>query len=215
MLSVGFTLTMVLAAANWIDAAEPIIVFQSNRDGDDELFLAMDDGTLKQLTKNKTDDQQPAWSPDGNQIVWLHQIADPGADMDVMVMDVDGNNEVNLTPDFATSMATQPIFSGDGTQIAFSARGPIPNGINNNVVIFDFTKGGPKRPRAYNLTVWGGQGFFPDLDIQDRFQVWSPDSTRIAWQTRRAGNFDIWVTDVTNDQDVQKKCKRTLLRART
>ena len=67
-----FTLTMVLAAANWIDAAEPIIVFQSNRDGDDELFLAMDDGTVKQFTKNRTDDQQPAWSPDGNQIVWLH-----------------------------------------------------------------------------------------------------------------------------------------------
>ena len=203
-----FTLTMVLAAANWIDAAEPIIVFQSNRDGDDELFLAMDDGTVKQFTKNRTDDQQPAWSPDGNQIVWLHQIAAGASDMDVMVMDVNRTNEVNLTPEFGTDMATQPVFSPDGTQVAFSSRGGIPNGVNNNLVVFEFSKG--RKPEIYNLTVWGAQGRFPDLDIQDRFQVWSPDSTRIAWMTRRAGNFDIWVTDVVNDIDKQKDAQKNL-----
>ena len=203
-----FTFTMVLAAASWIDAAEPIIVFQSNRDGDDELFLAMDDGTVKQFTKNRTDDQQPAWSPDGNQIVWLHQIAAGASDMDVMVMDVDRKNEVNFTQEFGTEMATQPVFSPDGTAIAFSARGGIPNGVNNNLIIFEISKG--RKPESYNLTVWGAQGRFPDLDIQDRFQVWSPDGTRIAWMTRRAGNFDIWVTDVVNDVDKQKAVQKNL-----
>ena len=204
-----FTLIMVLAGSNCIEAAEPIIVFQSNRDGDDELFLAMDDGTVKQLTKNKTNDQQPAWSPDGNQIVWLHQIAAGGSDMDLMVMDVDGKNEANLTLEFGTEMATQPVFSPDGTQIAFSARGGIPNGVNNNLMIFNLSKG-RRKPEGYNLTVWGAQGRFPDLDIQDRFQVWSPDGTRVAWMTRREGNFDIWVTDVVNDAGKQKVAQKNL-----
>ena len=84
-------------------------------------------------------------------------------------MDVDRKNEVNLTPDFGTEMATQPVFSPDGTQVAFSSRGGIPNGVNNNLVIFEFSKG--RKPEIYNLTVWGVQGRFPDLDIQDRFQV--------------------------------------------
>ena len=56
------------------------------------------------------------------------QIAAGASDMDVMVMDVDRKNEVNFTPEFGTEMATQPAFSPDGTQIAFSSRGGIPNG---------------------------------------------------------------------------------------
>ena len=40
--------------------------------------------------------------------------------------------------------------------------------------------------------------------------MWSPDGTRIAWMTRRAGNFDIWVTDVVNDIDKQKDVQKNL-----
>ena len=40
--------------------------------------------------------------------------------------------------------------------------------------------------------------------------MWSPDGTRIAWWTRRAGNVDIWVTDVINDQNEQEKIQKNL-----
>jgi Tol biopolymer transport system component len=206
-----FALIMALAAANWIDAAEPIIVFQSNRDGDDEIFTAMDDGTIKQLTRNKAQDIEPAWSPDGNQIVWFTQRQDLGAEtFNMMIMDADGKNEANLTPDINISLTSQPTFSPDGTLIAFSSRGALPNGINNNVAIIKFAEGVKRQEwELYNLTVWGAQLADP-LNVQDRFQVWSPDGTQIAWQTRRAGNFDIWVTDVVNDIDKQKDVQKNL-----
>ena len=202
-----FALTLVLAPANWTEAAEPILVFQSSRDGDPELFAAMDDGTVKNLTKNKGIDKDAAWSPDGTQIVWLTQGPAAG-DFDVTIMDADGGNEVNLTPDFATDLASQPTFSPDGTKIAFSARGPIPNGNLNNVVIIDLeARGGPE---AWNLSVWGAGGVAVGTDIQDRFAVWSPDSTRIAWWTRRLGNYDIFVTDVINNPKEQEKIQKNL-----
>ncbi|MBI1926290.1 PD40 domain-containing protein [Candidatus Poribacteria bacterium] len=204
-----FALTMALATANGAEAAEPIIVFTSNRDGDEEIFVAMADGTVEQLTQNQVDDKEPSWSPDGNQIVWFSQVEAGSGDFDVMMMDVDGKNPVNLTLDFGTDMATQPNFSPDGTKIAFSARGAIPDGMNNNVVIIDFARETKKgKPLLYNLTVWGVAPGINPLDVQDRFQVWSPDSTQIAWMTRREGNFDIYVTAITGEPEAKKKADR-------
>ena len=210
---ISFVLAITLAAGNWIQAAEPIIVFQSNRDGDDEIYTAMDDGTVKQLTRNKVDDIEPAWSPDGNQIVWfIKDEAVGGEAFNMIIMDADGGNKVNMTPNIGLSLTSQPTFSSDGSLIAFSSRGALPNGVNNNVAIIKFAEGAKRQKwELYNLSVWGAQGHFPDLDIQDRFQVWSPDGSLIAWQTRREGNFDIWVTDVINDEpDKQKKAQKNL-----
>ena len=194
-----FTLTMVLAAANWIDAAEPIIVFQSNRDGDNEIFTAMDDGTVKQLTRNKADDREASWSPDGSQIIWLTEEVKPVGVY--MIMDADGKNQVNITPNIdgmSTDMSTQPNFSPDYTKIAFTGRGGIPNGKNLNILIIEFKKGKKKLPIS-NLTTWGVEEGVDFLLVQDRGQVWSPDGTRMAWDTRRLGNLDIYVMDVDDN----------------
>ena len=202
-----FAFILVLASSNWTSAAEPILIFQSSRDGDPEIFAAMDDGTVQNLTKNKGIDKDASWSPDGTQIVWLTQGPAAG-DFDVTIMDADGGNKTNLTPDFATDLASQPTFSPDGTKVSFSARGPIPDGVLNNVVIIDLeARGGGK---AWNLSGWGAKNVVPGTDVQDRFAVWSPDSTRIAWWTRRAGNYDIWVTDVVNDPKKQEEIQKNL-----
>ena len=200
-----FALTLVLASASWTSAAEPILIFQSSRDGDPEIFAAMDDGTVQQLTKNQGIDKDAAWSPDGTKIVWLTQGPAAG-DFDVTIMDADGKNEVNLTPDFATDLASQPTFSPDGTKVSFSARGPIPDGVRNDVVIIELEK----KLDAWNLTGWGAKNVMPNTDVQDRFAVWAPDSTRIAWWSRREGNYDIWVTDVIDDPKQQEKIQKNL-----
>ena len=171
-----FALTLVLVPANKTPAAEAILVFQSSRDGDPEIFAALDDGTVQNLTNNKGIDKDAAWSPDGMQIVWLTQGPAAG-DFDVTIMDADGGNKTNLTPDFATDLASQPTFSPDGTKVAFSARGPIPDGVLNNVVIIELEN----KLKAWNLSGWGAKDVVPGTNVQDRFAVWSPDSTRIAW----------------------------------
>ena len=200
-----FALTLVLVPANKTPAAEPILIFQSSRDGDPEIFAAMDDGTVQNLTNNKGIDKDAAWSPDGMQIVWLTQGPAAG-DFDVTIMDADGGNKTNLTPDFATDLASQPTFSPDGTKVSFSARGPIPNGVLNNVVIIELEN----KLKAWNLSGWGAVDVVPGTNVQDRFAVWSPDSTRIAWWSRRVGNYDIWVTDVLDDPKQQAKIQKNL-----
>jgi TolB protein len=48
------------------------IAFESDRDGDGEIFVMASDGTrLRQLTHNKTPDGMPAWSADGKSILFL------------------------------------------------------------------------------------------------------------------------------------------------
>ena len=200
-----FALTLVLVPANKTPAAEPILVFQSSRDGDPEIFAALDDGTVQNLTNNKGIDKDAAWSPDGMQIVWLTQGPAAG-DFDVTIMDADGGNKTNLTPDFATDLASQPTFSPDGTKVSFSARGAIPDGVLNNVVIIELEN----KLKAWNLSGWGAKDVVPGTNVQDRFAVWSPDSTRIAWWSRRVGNYDIWVTDVLDDPKQQAKIQKNL-----
>ena len=59
----------------------------------------------------------PKWSPDG---AWLAFVADRGGNLDLFVMDADGNNEVQLTQDEAFD--TFPIWSPDGDTILLMSR---------------------------------------------------------------------------------------------
>lgn len=93
------------------------IVFQSNRDGDFEIYSINVDGTdLRQLTNNNVDDKFPAVSPDGSRIayqVWTGQ----GERWEIYVMDIDGRNQTRLTNTGGWNRL--PTWSPDGRQIAF------------------------------------------------------------------------------------------------
>jgi TolB protein len=66
------------------------IAFNSDRDGDDEVFVMDADGTnVRQLTANDDWDSDPAWSPDGKQIAFE---SDRYGDSEIFVMDADGTN---------------------------------------------------------------------------------------------------------------------------
>jgi Tol biopolymer transport system component len=63
------------------------IVFQSNFDGDNEIYL-LTENNLIPLTDNDWDDGYPVWSPDGTQIAFH---ANPGGNYDIFVMNDDGS----------------------------------------------------------------------------------------------------------------------------
>ena len=60
------------------------------------------------------------------------------------------------------------------------------------------------------MTGWGAVGVAPNTNVQVRFAVWSPDSMRIAWWTRRERNYDVFMTDVVNDPKQQEKIQKNL-----
>jgi Tol biopolymer transport system component len=92
------------------------IVFQSNLDGDNEIYLLSNDG-LKKLTDNNWDDTYPRWSPDGKRIVFS---ANPQGKYNLFVMNENGENITQLTNSPEDDM--DPAWAPDGRSIVFAKR---------------------------------------------------------------------------------------------
>ena len=162
----GITRTLILAACLWL-VTSPLwgkIVFDSNRDGNWEIYTMNSDGTNQtRLTFNEVIDGCPAWSPNGRQIVFhTHRHGDAS---DIYVMNADGNNQRRLThiPNLINEM---PNWSPDGQQIAFQR---YKNGDQNhiyNIFVMDADGGNVKQ-----LTNFWGAG-----DPR-----WSPDGQWILF----------------------------------
>jgi len=106
------------------------IVFQSNRDGNSEIYVINDDGSgARRLTYHPTHDSNPRWSPDGKQITFTRQVPGeiikvPGEQVqtytyDVFLMNADGSNQRNLTDN--PSINGMGSWSPDGRHIAFTS----------------------------------------------------------------------------------------------
>jgi TolB protein len=98
---------------------ESLLVFESGRDGDPEIYtINADTGKeLTQLTKNEKLDEWPCISQDGSMIVWSHGIE---GNKDLWVMTADGSNKRRLTQNIAIGDAF-PSFSPDGSRVAFTS----------------------------------------------------------------------------------------------
>ena len=96
--------------------SQPQIVFQSNRDGDYEIYIMNSDGSQQRpLTNNSADDNYPVVSLDGTQVLF-ESIRD--GNWEVYVMNIDGSQQRRLT-DATGSRDRLPTWSPDGQQIAF------------------------------------------------------------------------------------------------
>ncbi len=97
------------------------IVFYSDRDGDNEIYrMKLDDRSVEQLTKNNSHDYDPAYSPDGTMIAYKSTAFDQKGD--IFIMDADGSNPRNLTPDRSDTEEWDPTFTLDGKKIIFVIR---------------------------------------------------------------------------------------------
>jgi TolB protein len=145
------------------------IAFQTNRDGDWEIYSMNPDGTGQtRLTNNAAADFEPAWSADGTKIAFF---GTRDGNAQIYLMNADGSGQTNLSNNAAADF--NPAWSPDGTQIAFSSTR------NGCCEIFVMNANGTGQTRLTNS----------GLDLEP---AWSPDGTKIAFH-RGACPSDIWV----------------------
>jgi Tol biopolymer transport system component len=97
------------------------IAFETNRDGNLEIYSMNPDGTGRvNLTNDLAEDTDPVWSPDGTRIAFVK--ASEGH-RNIYVMNADGSGQTNLTPGPVTTglgnEGTHPTWSPDGSRIAY------------------------------------------------------------------------------------------------
>ncbi len=96
------------------------LAFNTERDGNSEIYLMHSDGTGPvNLTNHPAFDANPAWSPDGSRIAFTTQ---RDGNLEIYVMNANGTNQVRLTNNNVVD--GHPSWSPDGKRIAFLSQRP-------------------------------------------------------------------------------------------
>ncbi|HKG10196.1 MAG TPA: Ig-like domain-containing protein [Gaiellaceae bacterium] len=161
--------TTTVGNAVTIDNTSPSrIVFESDRNGNADIYAMNPDGTeITRLTTSASVDTRPSLSPDGSRIAW-----ESGGQ--IWLMNSNGSNKQVLTS-LGTNRA--PAFSPDGTKIAFESDRP----------------GGSYDIWVMNADGTGQANLTNEPLGDDVSATWSPDGTRLAFDSSRTGDREIWV----------------------
>lgn len=169
------------------------IVYVSDEDGDDEIFVMTRTGTLRtKITNNTNADSYPKLSPDGSKILFA---SDRSGNNDIYVMNVDGTGVTQLTT--SPSGDREPSWSPDGTKFVFaSAR-------DGSYEIYTANASGVESG-VLQITNGGAD------TSANSYPTWSPDGTKLAYHSNRLaiGNYECFIknsdgtgteTNITNN----------------
>lgn len=155
-----------------------MIAFDSDRDGNREIYIMGPDGSDPvNLSNNPADDFDPSMSPDGSQIAFVSN-RENGAEggQFIYIMNSDGSNVHQLTME---NECNYPDWSNDGKVITYTHKGDI------------FIIKADGSGESVNLTN------SPEEDVQSAI---SPDGNQIAWLSGGDQNWNIFLmnTDGSN-----------------
>ena len=176
------------------------IAFMSRRSGNNEIFVMNADGSNPtNLTNHPDSDYNPVWSPDGNRIVFTTNrestgptlSVDPklvinGYNIEIFVMHADGSGQTNVSNH--PGWDGYPSWSPGGDQLVFQTNRDESNGILLGIVPVDL---------GQEIYLVNADGTNPtnlsNSPENDVYPVWSPDGSKIAFQSFRDGNPEIYV----------------------
>lgn len=179
---------------NWSpDGTQIVYITQPHLFASLEIYIMNADGSGKtRLTHNKLVEESPAWSSDGTRIAFA---SSPGECIcqEIYVMDTDGTSLTRLTINKSGSgyepnlpQDNYPIWSPDGTQIAFT-RGTYED-----------------KPKIHIINADGsGLTSLTHHSGGDYNLAWSPDGTQIAFTSDRDGNYEIYLVNADGAGEVR------------
>src|SRR3989449_4215817 len=142
------------------------ITFQSNRNGNFDIFVMNADGSgVTQVTSNPLDERLPLFSPDGTRIVFGRC----QATCDVVVINADGSGDRVVISD-----GFPGAWSPDGNRIVFGGGG---GGTHDGLFVVNAD----------------GSGLVRVLD-PDFVTDWSPDGRQLMIVSNRDGDYELYAT---------------------
>lgn len=157
---------------------ETILVTLNDGSGNDLALYNWQTESLTPIVTDENDDSHGTWSPDGQMIAFQ---TNRDGDWEIYLYDVESGTETNLTENDASEM--YPNWTADGTVVHMSDRSGAP---------------------ALYLSVPADNSIegLTDTDdcTPDYHPNMSPDASHLAYRADCAGNGDIWLLDIENDE---------------
>lgn len=162
-------------------SCDPQILFQTDRDGVQQLYTMAPDGSdqinvsMTAVNEAYASGTSVEWSPAGDRVVYVRPTAEITTEL--WIMNADGSDHRMLT---SGSTDVTPTWSPDGTRIAFQ-RSP---GFAPPFEIWAIDAAGGDAARVFS----DESAFAP---------AWSPDGLQIAFVSNSSGgsDYDLWVMD--------------------
>ena len=152
------------------------IAFQTDRDGNSEIYVMGCDGSGQtNLTNNSSEDKQPSWATGGKLAFSSNRNAEGG--YDIYLLTLDPWAVTRLTTNAADDES--PALSPDGSKVAY--------------VSYRDSDGDAE---IYVLTISDRSLVqITDNTAADRDPAWSPDGSKLVFASDRDGNFDIYTVN--------------------
>jgi Tol biopolymer transport system component len=153
------------------------ILFQSDLDGDNDIYLLTRDG-VRRLTDDPASDEFPKWSPDGRRIAFS---SNRGGRFQIYIMNEDGTGVVQAT--HSENDAGELAWFPDGKKIAYTESWQRTFGRSYVMVGLDLASGLTER-------------LLPKFAESNALPEFSPDARRLGFTGKRLAGWDVYVADL-------------------
>ena len=173
------------------------IVFQSNRDGDFEIYIMEVDGSnLRQLTDNEVDDNFPRVSADGRRIAFQSM---RDGNLEIYVMNRDGDQQTRLTFDADEDKFAE--WSPDGTEIVFVSKRDSPADLFVMAADGSDVRRITDSPELEGRVRWSpdGQSLAYNASLEPYWQIYVPDADGASRRKITNSTYDEWSPEWSPD----------------